>query len=97
MTFAEDMVALTFHQEHPETLKPAVKRLRSWDADLTSTWNDILIEVLPDFDLDPDDKKVKSVVMTLARSSNGGDAETMTRQACRYFVHIANLELGDEE
>ena len=97
MTFTEDMVAMTFHHENPDKLKPTIKKLQAWDDDLTSTWNDVLIDKLPDFGLDPTDKEVKSVVMALARVSNGGDAESMVQQACRYFVHIAGLEFDEEE
>lgn len=85
--YSDQAVYWTYHQDTPADYDPSDETLTRWDQGLFDSYEDSLLEILPEFQL-PTDKVTKSAVLMLAEISNGPSARWKVRNASKYYKNV---------
>jgi hypothetical protein len=85
--YSDNTVFWTYHNNKPGDLDPDEQELISWDKELFEKFDEALVERMNDAGI-PVNKTNKSMVLSLAKVSNGSTVGLQVRNACTFFVKV---------
>lgn len=84
--YSNTAVWWSYHNDKPAKYDPTTQNLIDWDAQLITTYEEALTDILPEFNLTTD-KRTKSRVIQLAIVSNGSSVRAQVRNACKFLAN----------